>query len=102
MEDGMGQAADHERIWRGKSLRQARERRRTLDRGVSGQPLPAPDQYAEKDPIAGGPIALGADGFPFAAPLAAWHPGLLQPQGTGFESRGTQAGVLRVAEVLSR
>src|SRR6185436_439323 len=81
MDDRMEQAPDRERIWRGKSLRQARRSRRTLDRGVPGQPLPAPDHHAEKDPIAGGPVTLGPDGFPFTAPLAARHTGLYNRRG---------------------
>src|SRR5882724_10688935 len=101
MEDGVEQAAHHERIWRGKSVRQTRRSRRTLDRGVSGQSLSAPDQHAEKDSVAGGSITVGPDGLSFAAPAVARHTGLLQPQRLGFESRTAQAGVLCVAEVLS-
>src|SRR5438552_11534969 len=71
-----------------------------MDRGVSGQSLSAPDQHAEKDSIIGGIIALGTDGLPLPAPLPARHPGLLQPQGVGFKSGTTQAGVLCLAEIL--
>jgi hypothetical protein len=50
----MEQAPHHERIWRGKSVRQTRGTRRTLDRGVSVQPLPTPDHHAEKIPSLAG------------------------------------------------
>src|SRR5580693_2648668 len=102
MEDGVEQAAHHERIWCGKSVRQTRRSRRTLDRGVSGQSLSAPDQHAKKDSVAGGSVPMGPDGFSLAAPAVARRTGLLQPQRIGFESRTAQAGVLCVAEVLSR
>src|SRR5579864_5875918 len=100
MGEQIQQAADRQRIWRGRALRQARRREPTLDRGISGESLRAPARHDSEDPGLGWTVAMGADGFPFAAASSARHSVLLQPEGVGLKYGPAQAGVLCVAEIL--
>src|SRR5690349_14990354 len=73
-----------------------------MDRGVSGEHLPAPDRDVEEDSVPARHVAMDPDRLPLATPSAAKDPGLLEPQRTDFESWREEESVLRVAAVVSR
>ena len=81
-------------------LRRAREPRCPLDGGIPNGPISAPNRDVAQNSVACRDVALGADGFPFAAPPAHRRAGFLQSQGPDFRPRPAQASVLHAAEVL--
>src|SRR5271165_4297682 len=102
MEIEVQQATHHERVWRRRQIRSARRDRRALDRGVSAEHLSPADRDAQADSISAGTQPMGPDGFSFATPRVAGHPGLLQPQGPGIERRTEKESLLRAAGVLQQ
>ena len=73
-----------------------------MDRGISGEHLPAPDRDVEEDSIPAWDVAVDPDGLPFATTPVAKHPGLLEPQRIDLEPRREEESVLRAATVVSR
>src|SRR5580692_2451287 len=102
MENRLRQAADRQRIWRRNSLRRAWRFEYALDRGVSNEPISAPNRDVTENSVSRGHVPLGADGFSFAAPPARRCAGLFQSQGANLRPRATQTGVLHPAEILQR
>src|SRR5208282_5411666 len=102
VEDCLPKAGYRERIRRRNSLWEPRRRRRALDRGISGRPLPPPVRHAAAHAVTRRNDALATDGLPFGAAVSPRSAGLLQSQGLDLRSRATQASVLCFAEVLQR
>ena len=73
-----------------------------MDRGVSGEHLPAPDRDVEEDSVPAWDVAVDPDRLPLSTPPAAKHSGLLEPQRTDLEPRREEESVLRAATVVSR
>ena len=72
-----------------------------MDGGVSGRLVSASVGNDREDAESGGDYAVGADGLSIADSAAAGSAGLSQSEGSHFESRGKEVGVLYTAEVLS-
>ena len=100
--DRLRQAADHQRVRRRGQGRSAWQRTHPLDRGVSGQPLPQPDHYAEQDPAAARHQSLDSDGLPLSGATSSRNSGRVQPQGAHLRSGAEEGGVLHLAEGLQR
>src|SRR3989442_8503435 len=94
------QAADHERIWRGRALRPPRHCERALDRGVSGKSLSASDRDVETHLFSSRDLPMDTKGLPQSAADVAPYSGLLQSQRAGERSRRKEEGFLCAAGIL--
>src|SRR6185503_20061938 len=72
-----------------------------MDRGIPGERIPTPGEYAEKDSFPARHLSLDSDGFPLSAQTATRHSGLSKPKGPDLGPWREEEGVLRNAEILS-
>src|SRR5258708_28310687 len=102
MENEISEAAHHERIWRRRSIWQARRRFDSMERGIPGRPLPPHSENVKADPFPARHIAVDPDGFSLAPQAPAGHSGLSQSQGIDLGPWREEKGFLCAAGVLSR